>query len=55
VGFADDPLHPYAVAAGWAATIPRAALRTLHLADLAEDRGVLGTAALAALTEATQP
>lgn len=54
VAFADDPLHPYAVATGWAAALPRAALRTLHLADLAADRAALGTAALAALTAARQ-
>jgi pimeloyl-ACP methyl ester carboxylesterase len=52
VAFADDPLHPYAVAQEWAATVPRAALRTLHLADAALDRSVLGATALAALTDA---
>jgi pimeloyl-ACP methyl ester carboxylesterase len=55
VAFADDPLHPYEVAQEWAATLPRAALRTLHLSDAAADRAVLGTAALAALTAASRP
>jgi pimeloyl-ACP methyl ester carboxylesterase len=55
VAFADDPLHPYGVAQEWAATVPSAALRTLHLADLAADPAVLGTAALAALSEASGP
>ena len=54
VAFADDPLHPYAVAEQWASTLPRAALHRLALADAATDRSVLGTAALAALAEAQQ-
>jgi pimeloyl-ACP methyl ester carboxylesterase len=52
VAFADDPLHPYGVAQEWAATVPRGARRTLHLADAAADPAVLGRAALAALTAA---
>jgi pimeloyl-ACP methyl ester carboxylesterase len=52
VAFADDPLHPYEVAREWAAAVPRAALRTLHLADVAADPSILGTEALAALTAA---
>jgi pimeloyl-ACP methyl ester carboxylesterase len=50
----DDPLHPYAVAEQWAATLPRAALHRLALADVGPDRAVLGAAALAALAEARQ-
>jgi pimeloyl-ACP methyl ester carboxylesterase len=52
VAFADDPLHPYEVAQEWAAAVPRAALRTLHLADAAADPAVLGAAALDALSAA---
>lgn len=55
VAFADDPLHPLGVARRWAAAIPRAALRTMRLAEAAADRGVLGTAALAALATAAGP
>ena len=53
VAFADDPLHPLAVAEEWAALLPRAALRRLRLADLAADRAPLGAAARGALTAAT--
>jgi pimeloyl-ACP methyl ester carboxylesterase len=52
VAFADDPLHPYEVAQEWAAAVPRAALRTLHLRDAAADPSILGAEALAALTAA---
>ena len=55
VAFADDPLHPLAVAAEWAALLPRAALARLHLADLAADRSRLGTAARCALAAASHP
>jgi pimeloyl-ACP methyl ester carboxylesterase len=50
--FADDPLHPVAVAREWAAAIPRAALRELPLSAPAADRALLGTATLAALAQA---
>jgi hypothetical protein len=56
VGLVDDPLHPYAVAQEWAATLPYAALGRLGLAEVGSDRSVLGTAALAALAAApTRP
>jgi pimeloyl-ACP methyl ester carboxylesterase len=54
VAFTDDPLHPCATAELWAATLPRAVLHRLALADAAPDRTVLGTAALAALAAARQ-
>ena len=53
VAFADDPLHPLAVAEEWAALLPWAALRRLRLADLAGSRAPLGAAARAALAAAT--
>jgi pimeloyl-ACP methyl ester carboxylesterase len=52
VAFADDPLHPAAVAHEWAAAIPRAAVRELPLAAPAGGRSVLATTALAALAAA---
>ena len=52
VAFADDPLHPAAVAQEWAAAIPRAAVRELPLVAPAADRSVLAATALAALTAA---
>jgi pimeloyl-ACP methyl ester carboxylesterase len=52
VAFTDDPLHPHEVARTWAGALPRACLRTLRLADAAQDPSVLGTQALAALTAA---
>ena len=50
--FADDPLHPVAVAREWAAAIPRSALSELPLSAPAADRALLGTATLAALAQA---
>jgi pimeloyl-ACP methyl ester carboxylesterase len=50
--FADDPLHPVAVARQWAAAIPRAALRELPRTAPAADRSALGAAALTALHSA---
>jgi pimeloyl-ACP methyl ester carboxylesterase len=47
--FADDPLHPLAVAEQWAALLPQATLTTLPLAAPAADRTLLGAATLAAL------
>jgi len=52
VAFADDPLHPLAVAEEWTALLPRAGLRRLYLADLAADRSPLGTAAVRGLLAA---
>jgi hypothetical protein len=52
VTFADDPLHPAAVAHEWAAAMPRAAVRELPLVAPAADRSILATTALAALAAA---
>lgn len=52
VTFADDPLHPAAVAQEWAAAIPRAAVRELPLVAPATGRSVLAATALGALTAA---
>jgi pimeloyl-ACP methyl ester carboxylesterase len=52
VAFADDPMHPVAVAREWAAAIPRCALHELDLAAPAGDRAVLGATALRALAAA---
>lgn len=49
VAFSDDAGHPVELAARLVATLPRAALETLGLADLAVDRSVLGRTALRAL------
>lgn len=45
----DDPIHPLAVGAEWAAAAPRAALRTVTLAEIGADPAALGAACLAAL------
>ena len=52
VTFADDPLHPAAVAHEWAAAIPRAAVRELPLVAPATGRSVIAATALAALAAA---
>jgi pimeloyl-ACP methyl ester carboxylesterase len=44
----DDPLHPAAVAAQWAAAIPGAELRSLTFADFGADRSALGHSTVAA-------
>lgn len=54
VAFADDPLHPVAVAEEWAATPPHAALERLTLADCATSRAPLGHAAVRAWQRAAQ-
>lgn len=49
---ADDAVHPMDVAAHWAASAPRAALRTVTLDAMGLDASVLGTACVGALTDA---
>ena len=51
VALADDPLHPAAVAARWAATIPGAALVEVPRDAPRHDRGALGRAAADALAD----
>jgi pimeloyl-ACP methyl ester carboxylesterase len=48
----DDPVHPLEVGLEWVAAAPRAALRTVTLADIGADPGALGAACLAALLDA---
>lgn len=48
----DDPVHPLEVGMEWVSAAPRAALRTVTLAEMGADPAVLGTACLAALAEA---
>ncbi|MGK2881336.1 MAG: alpha/beta fold hydrolase [Mycobacterium sp.] len=45
----DDAVHPAEVGAEWASAAPRAALRTVTLAEIGADPGALGAACLAAL------
>lgn len=52
VGAADDPIHPLAVARQWAATAPRAALRTVTLEEFGPAPELLGAACLDALAAA---
>ena len=47
----DDPVHPVEVALEWVSAAPRAALRTLTLAEMGADPTVLGAAAVGALRE----
>jgi pimeloyl-ACP methyl ester carboxylesterase len=51
-GAVDDAVHPVSVATEWAATAPRAALRTVTLAEMGRNPEVLGDAAVEALEEA---
>ncbi|MDH6193540.1 pimeloyl-ACP methyl ester carboxylesterase [Mycobacterium frederiksbergense] len=48
----DDPVHPAEVGYEWMTAVPRAALRTVTLAEMGRDTGVLGAACVAALQEA---
>ncbi|QEN14900.1 alpha/beta fold hydrolase [Mycolicibacterium sp. ELW1] len=52
VGATDDPIHPLEVALEWVAAAPRAALRTVSLDDFGPKPELLGSACLAALTDA---
>ena len=49
----DDPVHPLEVGLEWVAAAPRAALRTVTLAEIGADPGSLGAACLAALQDAS--
>lgn len=46
----DDPIHPYEVAVEWVAAAPRAALRSVTLAQFGPQPEAIGAACLAALT-----
>jgi pimeloyl-ACP methyl ester carboxylesterase len=48
----DDPVHPLEVGLEWVAAAPRAALRTVTLAEIGADAAALGVACLAALRDA---
>lgn len=52
-GAHDDPVHPWQVAAQWAAAAPYAQLRTLSLADIGANPATLGQACVAALKSAS--
>lgn len=45
----DDPVHPIEVAQEWVAAVPRAALRTVTLAQMGANPAVLGAACVEAL------
>ncbi len=49
IGASDDAVHPIGVAADWASWAPRAALRTVRLADFGPCPPLLGAACAAAL------
>ncbi|HZA09120.1 alpha/beta hydrolase [Mycobacterium sp.] len=51
VSAVDDPVHPLEVGVEWVAAAPRAALRTVTLAEIGADPSALGAACLAALTD----
>ncbi len=50
-GATDDAVHPLAVAVEWVAAAPRAALRTVRLAEIGAEQATLGAACLAALRD----
>lgn len=52
VGLLGDAWHPAAVAARWAATLPRATLGTLTVADWGAERSLVGATAVNALRAA---
>lgn len=52
VAAVDDPIHPLEVGQEWATAAPRAALRTVTLAEFGADPAALGAACLAALVDA---
>jgi hypothetical protein len=45
----DDPIHPLQVGVDWVSAAPRAALRTVTLAEMGANTAALGAACLAAL------
>jgi pimeloyl-ACP methyl ester carboxylesterase len=47
----DDPVHPVEVGIEWMTAAPRAALRTVTLAEMGADPAVLGAACVSALQE----
>ncbi|KMO76433.1 hypothetical protein [Mycolicibacterium obuense] len=52
VSATDDAVHPLQVGLEWVAAAPRAALRTVTLADIGDDPATLGAACVAALAAA---
>ncbi|CAM4338765.1 Alpha/beta hydrolase family protein [Mycobacterium basiliense] len=49
---ADDPIHPLQVGLDWVRAAPRAALRTVTLAEIGADAAALGAACVAAVADA---